>query len=102
MKLNILTNKSYSDSLCAILDSFEHTFPLRHIASWKTYSKLTADNIGEIILFEHHRCFIKNRESYIFDNTIWLNIAEHCYLLENALLKWFVAAENENIRIYSK
>ena len=77
--------------------ALEHFIPLGHVYLGGVYAQLAADYRGEVALLKHYRRFVKNRESYILDNAVGLDVAEHRDLLKYRLLKRLVAAQDDDI-----
>ena len=83
MELNILADKTDMYNMLAILDSVNKVCPLCEVCRRSINIKLTANDGGEVCLFKHERCFIKIRDSDIFDYAVRLNVAEHGNFLED-------------------
>ena len=52
--------------------------------------------------FKHNRSLIQNRQRKVFNNAVRLYIAEHGDFAENAFFKFFITAQNKNVRLNSK
>ena len=99
VKLNIFSHQSNGDNSAAVIDLFYEFFPFFQVRFGCFDPQLPADDSGEILLFQHQRCFVQNRDGNILNDTVWFDIAEHTDFLENAVFQGFIAAQNDDIRL---
>ena len=97
MQLHILADKADDDALSAAVDAFEHLVPLFHIGLCGGQLQLPADDVREMMLFQHERRFIQLRDGQVLDDAVFLDVAEQRDLLEDRLLQRAVAAQNDDI-----
>ena len=65
--------------------------------------KLSADDGGKVCLFQHQRCFVKNRKCQVFNDTVRFYIAEAGNFMENAFIRnGFIRTEYNNVRRNTK
>ena len=77
VKLNVLSDKSDMYGAFSALDLLNKVCPLGKIGSGSVNIQLTANNGGEICLFEHKRCFVKIGNSDVLNYAVGFYVAEH-------------------------
>ena len=97
MQLHILADEADDDAFAAAVDAFEHLVPLLHVWLRRRQLQLPADDVREMMLFQHERRFIQLRDGQVLDDAVFLDIAEQRDLLEDRLLQRAVAAQNDDI-----
>ena len=62
VQLDVLADQCNLNVVLAGGNALEHFLPLGHIALACADGQLTADDVGQMALLEHHRCLIQNRQ----------------------------------------
>ena len=99
MQLNIFAHKTDGDTLLQMINPLYQLLPLVQHRLWSLKPKLTADNAGKVLLFQHQRGFIQIGKRNILDDAVGLNIAEQADFLEDALFQRLITAKNHNVRL---
>ena len=99
VQLYILADKPDGHGLRAIADALQHIVPVAHVDRGRVDAQLTADNRGEIALFQHDGRFIQHGQGDVLNHAVRLDIAEHRNFAENLGFKRLVAAENNDVRV---
>ena len=98
VQLDVLADQRDFHMVLAGCDALEHFLPLGHIALACADGQLTADDVGQMALLEHHRCLIQNRQGAVFDYAVLRYGAEHGNLALDIVIHRLVNAGYDDVR----
>ena len=101
VKLGIFTDKGYVRSVLRGLDAADHFAPLVKLRTRCGYAKALADDLGKARSFKHKRCFVEVGQGEVLDDTILRYVAEKRYFAKDGRFKRSVAAQHDDVGIYT-
>ena len=98
VQLDVLADQTDAHGLRAVVDLFDHAHPLGHVRRRRFDVQLAADDVGEVVLFQHQRRLVQHGNRAVLDHAVGLYVAEQRDLLEDAPVDRLVAAQHNDVR----
>ena len=102
VELDILAHKTDGHILIPGIDLMQHPIPVGQINVGSVDVQLPADDGGKVLLFQHNGGLIQAGQGDILNDAVRLHVAEHGDLAEDALLQRLIAAQDNDIRLYTQ
>ena len=101
VQCDVFADKPYMYRLAGRFYAVYHCGPVGKVGFRRFYAQFAAYHFGKMRFFQHERRFVKYRQRDVFDNAILFYVAEQRNLCENTFFQRFVAAQDDNVRVYA-
>ena len=99
VQADIFAHQSDAHRAAAVLDARQHLVPFGHVRRGQVVEvQFTAHDIGEVMLFQHHRRLIEDGHGQVLNDAVGLDIAEQRDLILDFLVDRLVRTGGNDIR----